>query len=285
MRRADLDKDAGALLHTQLTMDLWSAEAKFRNASDHLETLKNELLVWTKREVMAFVHEKNTDATEHYLVLRWTEEPPVVRWGLLIGDCLHNFRSSLDHAVYGLAAATSGADPPPYADDLAFPICDTDELFTKALGRHRLGTLASDADLTTAFESLQPYRRPDLPYLPLLATLRDLENRDKHKIISIIAAVMHTESVELNLPPMDPWPRISTRIWHASPIQESTRVFTLIFDRPAPEVKMSNANLSIFPAIDVDKSDGTREAVGPDVILGLIRNEVRYCLDAISRLL
>ena len=60
---------------------------------------------------------------------------------------------------------------------------------------------------------------------------------------------------------------------------------TLIFDRPAPGVEMSNPNLSLYPVIEVDQLDGTAEVVGLSAILGLIRDEVRYCLDAISRLL
>jgi hypothetical protein len=264
---------------------LWSAEAKFRNGSDHLDTLKNDLLPWTKREVIALTLAKNADATEHSLIFSWIEEPPIERWGLLIGDCLHNLRSSLDHAVYGLAAANSGADPPPHADALAFPVCDTDALFKDALGRHRLGSLASDVNLRAAIEGLQPYRRPNPPYEPVLAILRDLDNRDKHKLVSIIAAGLHTGEVETNIPPMDPWPRVSVRFWTRGPMQESTEVFTVVFDRPAPDVQMSSPNLSIYPAIEVGKLDGTTEALGLTTGLGLIRDEVRYCLDAMSRFL
>lgn len=264
---------------------LWSAEAKFRNGSDHLETLKNEVDAWGKRDVAALALEANADATEHSLIHRWTEEPPIVRWGLLIGDCVHNLRSSLDQAVYGLAVAKIGADPPPYADVLAFPICDTDVLFTKALGRHRLGNLGSDPDLRAALERLQPYCCPNLPYMPVLAILRDLDDQDKHRIVSIMAAGLRTGAIEMNLPPMDPWPHISSRIWTRGPIQESTKVVTLIFDRSAPGVEMSNPNLSLYPVIEVEKLDGTTEVVGLSAILELIKDEVRHCLDAISRLL
>lgn len=60
---------------------------------------------------------------------------------------------------------------------------------------------------------------------------------------------------------------------------------TLIFDRSAPGVEMSNPNLSLYPVIEVEKLDGTTEVVGLSAILELIKDEVRHCLDAISRLL
>jgi len=264
---------------------LWSAEAKFRKGSDHLEALKNEVDAWGKGDVAVLALEANADATEHSLIHRWTEEPPIVRWGVLIGDCVHNFRSSLDHAVYELAVAKTGADPPPYADALAFPICDTDQLFTNAIGRHRLGNLASDSDLRAALERLQPYCCPRFPDMPVLAILRDLDDQDKHRIVSIMAAGLRTGELEMKLPPMDPWPHIRSRIWTRGPMQESTKVVTLIFDRPAPGVEISNPVLSLYPVIEVEKLDGTTDVVGLSAILELIRDEVRYCLDAIRRLL
>jgi len=61
----------------------------------------------------------DTDPTtgENLVRVEIKENPPVLEWGVLIGDVLHNLRSSLDHLAYIL-----GGDPPPNEGGSEFPI-------------------------------------------------------------------------------------------------------------------------------------------------------------------
>lgn len=260
---------------------LWSAEAKFRNGSDYLTRLRSKVVGWLKDDVGSVGVEQSADATEHALVLALATLPPTEDWSLLIGDVLHNLRASLDHAVYALAVARNRSDPPPFAEDLAFPIADTSTKFTDALARHRLGDLALDPGIRAAIEGLQPYSRTDPAHIPLLTILRELENRDKHRLVPIIGAAMKGGEVEPFIPPMEPWPKISTRIWTHGPIKQRTEVFTLILDRPAPDVEMRNPGFDYYLALEIPGLLDPTDMIG---LLEVIRDEVRYCLDAIGRL-
>src|SRR6202043_2947882 len=59
--------------------------------------------------------------TEHWDTARirkieWARFPPA-RWGALVGDCVHNLRSTLDHIVWDLSGGTGNAP-----DDSEFPV-------------------------------------------------------------------------------------------------------------------------------------------------------------------
>jgi hypothetical protein len=41
-------------------------------------------------------------------IVRVHGEPPLIQWGALIGDCLFNYRSALDHLAFDLAVAHTG---------------------------------------------------------------------------------------------------------------------------------------------------------------------------------
>lgn len=260
---------------------LWSAEAKFRNGSEHLVPLRSEVVGWLEDEAGTVSSEKNADATEHSLVMTLRTIPPLIHWSLMVGDVLHNLRASLDHAVYALAVARHGSSPPPYAGELAFPIADTDDKFDEAIARHRLGDLGDDDAIRTAIQGLQPYRRTEPPDLSLLTILRELENRDKDKLVPIIGGAMNKGEIEPFLPPMDPWPAIRTRIWTHGPIQKRTEVFALVFDRPAPDVEIRNAGIDYYVALEIPGVIGPTDMVR---LLEMIRDEVRYCLDAMAGL-
>jgi len=60
---------------------------------------------------------------------------PPREWGLLAGDIFVELRTALDYAVYALALAHGGTDPPVDAHRLEFPICELDTQWREAIGR------------------------------------------------------------------------------------------------------------------------------------------------------
>jgi hypothetical protein len=65
--------------------------------------------------------EVERDGLEHACYLRLAKEPLLERWGLLLGDGIHNLRCALDLAVYELAIRESGEDPPPSNESCSSP--------------------------------------------------------------------------------------------------------------------------------------------------------------------
>jgi hypothetical protein len=94
--------------------------AKLERAREHFEFIETELRTnpdgrFWEENPDPLVAEVEAEGREHALYLRLRKEPDFQRWGLLLGDGMHNLRSALDLAVYELAIRASGKDPPPWS--------------------------------------------------------------------------------------------------------------------------------------------------------------------------
>jgi hypothetical protein len=108
-------------------------------------------------------------------------EPPLPL-RLLIGECVHNIRASLDNAMWELGLAYRG--PPP--DKLDFPVC------FKPKGWKQSGwkVEAVPEAARSIIEDAQPYKRPEAERASWpLYMLDRLWNDDKHRAPSIVGAV------------------------------------------------------------------------------------------------
>ena len=133
------------------------------------------------------------------LVVRPYKIPmPVERWQLLVGECVHNMRSTLDNLAFALARLR--LDPPPVPGKVSFPICTTKAAFRNGgkAGLMQLPVAARDR-----IAKLQPFNRdgsdgqPDRDQLVLLNWL---SNVDKHRMPTVVAAapteISHEVSAE-----------------------------------------------------------------------------------------
>src|SRR5690349_9702856 len=71
------------------------------------------------KKAYAIVGEDNLQSTERAFYVVFSEIPDHVRWGVLIGDRVHNLRTSLDHVAWqaaGSSDAPSGTEYPIFKD-------------------------------------------------------------------------------------------------------------------------------------------------------------------------
>jgi hypothetical protein len=147
-----------------------------------------------ERREQRFVHSKaytvaredDVQAGKRRWILHIRERPPVTEWGGIVGDCLFNFRSALDHLAFGLATAYAASQGRPLTtleqERSAFPIFH-DRAPTKKNLDKRIG--AVDPQARRLIEAMQPYGRTDraaLKYLDLL------HNFDKHRTLHVFVA-------------------------------------------------------------------------------------------------
>jgi len=122
--------------------------------------------------------------------------------GLVIGDCVHNLRSALDHLVLQLAILNgtfAGAER-----KTAFPICLDRGAFKHAV-KNNVAPFISRTALD-AIEESQPYRTLDpATNIPLgdqsvLWVLSQLDVIDKHRVILIAAPQVAAEGFTIHGP-------------------------------------------------------------------------------------
>ncbi len=177
-----------------------SSREKLSRAGEHIERLLEE--------IEAFFSGFFLPEAKYKLTFESTDEPrsvgvsgnaipqmymklpiPELRWGVLVGDAVHNLRSALDNAVEGLTVARLGAPLP----RTCFPIFDDREGFHR---RTRAGAPAPGSGLAAirglseaaadVVKHAQPYNAVRAAAHPLWL-LYQLSNIDKHRVPAVVA--------------------------------------------------------------------------------------------------
>ncbi len=170
-----------------------SAVAKFERAAEHLEALKGEMLAFEQSKPYGVREQINDDRTERTLYMVENQATPQ-RFGLIVGDCVHNLRGVLDHLVFNLPRVT-GTNPH-WVGWSQFPICDDS---TKLAGRWK-DTLGVDPLALAVVEELQPYFGGKDPVGQPLWYLRELSNLDKHRLLQDAALIRNGFGIEIPIP-------------------------------------------------------------------------------------
>jgi hypothetical protein len=154
-------------------------EAKVERALEHLEALDLGCKTFLESEPYDVPVNYEPDLGCHVLRLSVREKPPL-RLSAIVGDIVHNLRSSLDHAVWLLAGekrSFAELHKERVLNKIYFPITYS----PKSFRTHTVMGFIND-DARTVLEKLQPYHRPK-PKLHPLAVLNKLWNTDKHRVV------------------------------------------------------------------------------------------------------
>ncbi len=149
-----------------------SVEQKIVRAAEHFQSLESEVQRYFQANPGKLVREPNTPDNE---ILFSFGGPVPSRFGLIIGDCIQNLRSSLDYLVWELVLA---ANNQPGKHNM-FPICSSPDIFKDALS-NRKRLLGVHPDAIAEIEALQPYHLGMDFKKAILWALDELANLNKH---------------------------------------------------------------------------------------------------------
>jgi hypothetical protein len=159
-------------------------ESRFDRALHHLESLKTESRAWGKEHPYRMWTDFDVDPNYK---LSWIEvlNPPPPELSLIIGECIHNLRSTLDNLAFELALAGNLGKPLPdkVAENSAFPIFSERKKFVKKR-KSLIGCIPPRAQ--TIIQDLQPYNRGDGFWRDPLWHLYELSNMDKHRLPHVV---------------------------------------------------------------------------------------------------
>jgi hypothetical protein len=161
---------------------------KIRRANTHRDDLNRMLDPISHLNPHPFAGEVRGDGREH--LYRWHNPPiPDPDTELVLGDCVHNLRSALDHLAYQLVVLNKK----PTGGRPAFPIVDCPPRRGWKYRWRRLPFSVPGVSVKAnrIIEDIQPYKGGDVGRR--LSELRDLDNIDKHRHLLItIYAITHT---------------------------------------------------------------------------------------------
>lgn len=185
-------------------------------------------------------------------VARLTSRPE--KWGVMLGDALHNYRSALDYGWWQLARRHLGREPTEdEAKQIQFPIIRDGGTWDERnhirwVGRHAARFVGA----------LQPNPRRDAPdtFHPL-AVLRRFSNTDKHRNLHPTVHMLHelkiTASVAPGVSPDELPSEIPSGYMHkiTRPPQPGDEVFTVPANSPLRHPKVTlDAHQTGFVAIE-----------------------------------
>jgi hypothetical protein len=176
---------------------LEGVELKLKRAKDHLETLAESVTAFLRDPDTYSVALQVNQDRRPVLVMEDIKEPRP-EWDVLIGDCVHNLHSALDHLAFQLMVGNTPARRQrEFVKSSAFPIYLSSREFGKLRskgskkgqptpdsGLHKLLGVSSLA--RTIIQGLQPYHRRKNPGTRRLWELRELSNTDKHRLFPLV---------------------------------------------------------------------------------------------------
>jgi hypothetical protein len=92
---------------------------KFQRACEHLESIHTIVESWSKVTTYKTVSEPDPDGSGLVNTERYVAKiggPPLPNLSALVGDCLNNFRGTLDHMIWFASILHTNEDPPPIPD-------------------------------------------------------------------------------------------------------------------------------------------------------------------------
>lgn len=243
-----------------------SINAKLSRGDEHFQALNQEYAKYQEAQPWKMSTERNDEATKFVLGIRFEVMPDFLRWGLLIGETVYNYRCALDHMIYALAAQEAGGVPT-NARQLAFPITSSSALFKKA--RRSIKGIPKGAQEVVA--QLQPYQEKKEVRLHPLTLLRELNDIDKHRTLHVVTfSVRETRVTGL---PAGVLPSVNE-----GPLEQEDWLVGMETDEPHPGPEL-DAHLKIRLGL-------AEEGFSHDPVLELlsgIRQEVLGAIDGLRR--
>jgi hypothetical protein len=181
--------------------DCESARLKLARAREHLEAYKR---AWadlvSEGQPYGFRSEIDDGRTCITFYLVQGRDIPR-RLGLIIGDCAVNLRASLDHLAFALPRKP-GTNPS-WETESQFPTCDDLTNYPSVVGQRLRGVERAAA---AAIKKLQPGYGGNDPLSHPLHMLAELSNRDKHRVVHLVALIPHSARIEVDT-------RLGKRMW------------------------------------------------------------------------
>ena len=167
--------------------------AKFNRSKEQFDVLRHEIGSFSDQDPKPHFSRGYFDPNTWEWIERFrVREPPPLRWGVMLGECVHNLRSALDHLVCQLTLLDGGT-----MEDCAqtqFPIASKSEAQFEGMADARIPGLSKWH--RAMIKRAQPYRAGDLAWKHPLTILAELSNADKHRLINPTYSIIKSDTSE-----------------------------------------------------------------------------------------
>ena len=207
-------------------------------------------------------------------------EPPPLWWSTIIGDCVHNLRSSLDLLVCEMVRA----EDKPVTRHIEFPIFKCAEDFESGYRGKVKGVQQAAVDL---IKEAKPYKGADNPFWPL----HKLDIEDKHKLLVPIGMVHHSitttfaldvaldeffaanpGTTEATMEDVVTPPAGITMLQHRFPLEDGAEIYRV----PASLRNDPRAQMHMYPELTIEIAFGEVEVVKGEPLIPTLHQLIQF---------
>ncbi len=165
-----------------------ASKLKVKQAEHHIADLNLVLTAFIAKHPYVVVGKQDSSGTDNIIQVDQTEPFPC-EVPLIIGDAIHNLRSSLDLMACDLVLLSNGN-----IENVYFPFAESATDLEKAIKDRRINR--ATPDVVDLIRRLKPYRGGN----KLLRAIHDLDINDKHRLIIPILeyAVVQDTTIRLS---------------------------------------------------------------------------------------
>lgn len=173
-----------------MALDLAPSKAKIERAFEHLRVLEGQMPAYIEKHSPYALRLSQIDQQTGWCTLTIVpDQPPKPRFGIVLGDVMHNLRSALDYLVTALADRNGI----PVTTRHEFPIFGDPNPYRKKVGTAAVavsaGPLHGITDGLGLVEQCQPYHRQQDARLDPLWHIYRFNNADKHRLPPFLLAL------------------------------------------------------------------------------------------------
>jgi len=228
--------------------NLGDAESKFARAQTHLDVIREIVLDWQNKTTHKTISELDPDVSGLVHCQRYVARitgPPLPDLSDILGDCIHNFRSTLDHVIWRASVIhCDGTPPAPHR--VGFPHWDVADTYS-AKGLH-----AVSDDVKAVVERLQPYHAGQDARSQPLWVVCELDNIDKHRAIHPVVHWARTPDMKVESSIPGSW----SEIMEPGPVEDGT-VIARLFSPVSMTRNEVTVRLSYQHGVVIEETDTT----------------------------
>lgn len=166
-------------------------DLKWARGNTHTKALEASFAEWMASAPVQVEGVLRDDRQGIDFVARVPRGIPKHEWALLLGDALHNLRSSFDALAWGMAHFSDAQPIKPKS--ISFPVCNDQRQWDNAM-KSWVGEL--HPEFQRRLHILQPFNYVTLGTPSLLRMLHDLDIQDKHKDFLTVTGDMNGLSLD-----------------------------------------------------------------------------------------
>jgi hypothetical protein len=234
---------------------------KVNRTHGQFKALQNEIQAFIETRPYRITFDADVETGYQIVRVQLQPIPQAIKWGVQIGEIVHNLRSALEHVVWQATEANGNV---PVERVTGFPMCTTrDDFLANGRGKGQPMIRSVSDPVRALIDRLQPFHQRetgDKPEAHVLYVLNELWNIDKHRLLHLCSTL--ADITELDIQKEGRIQIEDVQLRDPGRIKNETEIarYRVVHDLPIKGAVKVNAKIAYDVALDESAPHHTRSA-------------------------